>query len=622
MGSLRLRHQGVVNAVEVSADGTLIASSGADNTVHLWEAATGRERHRFTGGVNSNSLAFAPDSASLAFPSGDGKDVIVIDTATGRERARLKHDLPDKKFVRSVAYSPDGKLLVTGGQSTELVVWDAVTFTELRRFGGAALEHGCAQITFVPPEGKWVLAGTYSGAFSLWDVATGNQVPDGPVLRSPSGQLAAFAPDGKTGAVISIGISIYEMPSLLKYRYIPPPKGEILYQVAFAPDGKRIACGSSSGVVRLWDAVTCEELRRFQGHEAEVHRVAFTPDGKTLVSGGADRTVRVWDVDTGRERLPFVGHLEAITWVALSPDARLLATASVDRTVRLWDCVSGAEVRVLRGHKGPVWGVAFAPDGRTLASASQDTTVRLWEVATGRELRRLEGGHKYVAAGLAFAPDGRTLASGGLQEICLWEPGTGKLLRTLKNRLVTPQALAFTPDGKGLLAWEHPEYRGFLYVGEDMEKGPGLWDVATGQELRRYGQPEHLKAVAVAPDGKTLAAGGPDLKIHLLDAATGKELRALGDHKSFVMSLAFSPDGKAIASSSVKPRPGWGRPDTLDPAVHVWETATGKLLRRFAGHQESVWAVTFSADGRLLASGSGDGTAVIWDVGGLTRESK
>jgi sugar lactone lactonase YvrE len=200
-------------------------------------------------------------------------------------------------------------------------------------------------------------------------------------------------------------------------------------------------------------------------------------------------------------------------------------------------------------------------------------------------------------------------------------PGTGKLLRKLSNHLVTPPGLAFTPDGKGLLAWVHPEYRGFLYVGEDNEKGPGLWDVATGKELRRYSDPAHLQATAVSPDGTTLAAGS-GWDIHLIDADTGKELRAFGEHKSLVMSLAFTPDGKAIASSSVKPRPGWGGQAKLDSAVHVWDTTTGERLRRFEGHRDAVWSVAISADGRLLASGSADGTALIWDVGGLTRRPK
>jgi RNA polymerase sigma factor (sigma-70 family) len=306
-------------------------------------------------------------------------------------------------------------------------------------------------------------------------------------------------------------------------------------------------------------------VRLHQG--GPVLSVAFSKDGKWIVSGGGDFragyrdfTASLWDAATGKELRRFSGHWSRIYAVAISPDGKTVTTGSEDRTIRLWDAATAQELHRLKiQNRGKINGVAFSPDGQTLASAGWGQSIRLWDVATGEERLPIPGHHGYVGV-VAFTADGQTLATSGAdQTIRFWDAKTG----TLKRQFFGGQARA--------------------------------------------------KAVAFAPDCKLVARGDLQGRIHLLDAASGREIRQFGQHgrslvrwkpqnERTVMSLAFSPDGKRLASCGV------------DGTVRVWETATGKALHEFQAHKDEVTSVAISPDGRLLASGSDDRTARLWDL--------
>jgi WD40 repeat protein len=160
-------------------------------------------------------------------------------------------------------------------------------------------------------------------------------------------------------------------------------------QVAFSPDGRWLAVGSSVGVY-VYEAATLREARRFET-DAPAPVVAFSPDGRLLASGSGDKTVIVWDVGTGERVRTLEGHTDWVHSVAFSPDGRLLASGSLDQTVIVWDVRTGERVRTLKGHTNTVWSVAFSPDGRLLASGSGDQTVIVWDVRTGERVRTLTG---------------------------------------------------------------------------------------------------------------------------------------------------------------------------------------------------------------------------------------
>jgi serine/threonine protein kinase len=271
--------------------------------------------------------------------------------------------------------------------------------------------------------------------------------------------------------------------------------------VAFSPNGRLLASGSSDSTINLWDVTSGRSVRQLIGHKGQVFGVAFSPNGRMLASASGDRTVKLWDVAGGRELVTFAGHTDRVYSVAYSPDGSTLASASKDQTIKLWEVAGGRELRTLAGHSGSVAAVAFSPDGQMLASGSEDGTIRLWDVASGRELRSMQA-HSSLIHAIAFSPDGRTLASGGRDKtVGVWNVGDGRELRTLTGHTGFVEGLAFSPDGRVLAT-----------ASEDTTVR--LWDSWSGNELKRLtGNTGWVVAVAFSRDGRLLASGGGDKTI-------------------------------------------------------------------------------------------------------------
>jgi WD40 repeat protein len=364
LSAVRNRHElpvrlkglgGSIQTVAFSPDGRTVAAGGSDRKIWLWDPATGLARDTSLTGHSDwvTSLAFSPDGKILA--SGSEDDTIRLwDLGAGRQLgAPLTGDMnrggrrvaEPFGWVKSVAFSPDGKTLASGSADSTITVWDIATH---RQSGGPLTGHtrSVNSVAF-SPNGKILASGGADGTIRLWDVAAHRQL--------------GVALIGHGGAVNS---------------------------VAFSPDGELVASGGDDGTIRLWDVATHQELGEpFIGLTGSVNSVAFAPDGETLAAGGEDGTTRLWKVADPRQLgIPFTDP-SGVVRMALSPDGKILASGSTLGTITLWDTTTHRRVgSPRRSHTALITSLAFSPDGKLLASTSEDYTIRLWDVATHREL--------------------------------------------------------------------------------------------------------------------------------------------------------------------------------------------------------------------------------------------
>jgi WD40 repeat protein len=453
------------------------------------------------------------------------------------------------------------------------------------------------------------------------------------IAFSPDGQQIASA--GADGAVKVWDVQTRQVIQKLSAAHKP-----FAFSVAFRPpDGRYLASAGNDGFVRLSEWKTGQQVfhrggRRESPFVGMAHSVAFSPDGRHLIAG-SDEAVGaiVWDADDGREVRRLPKHEKAAQSVAFSPDGGLMASGSSGGGVRIWDARTGQLRHELRGHEGRrVTAVVFHPDGRWLATAGWDRTVKLWDTTTGELLHTLRGHHGLVS-GLAFSPDGRRLASSGIHEktVKIWDPVTERDILSLRGHTLPCNCVTFSPDGRWLAS-----------AGDD--RTIRIWDATPlggnqGRESRTCEHGREVWSVAFSPDGSYLASASWDTTVHLWNARTGAPLRKL-DHPPAGADVVFSPDGRRLAASTITSdriaiTKVWDIPTgeevftidgyfkTYDPSgqyllpgrlstLSVCNTRTGQEIGVLGQHPDQIWCVTFSPDGRRLASASMNGTVKVW----------
>lgn len=615
-----------VISLAVSPDSKLAVSGGSNGNLILWDVVNGEEVHRLVGHARPVwNVAFSPDGSVIASTAGtfnQPEDVILWEVATGDIIRRLQTD----EFMGSLAFSPDGRYLLTGpggdwfvgewlqkgthleSVPLDIIQWEVESGREVRRF--AIESAGVTSLAFTP-DGEAFVSGSYDDVgIRLWDFETGKEIRrfegHNPTAGITPGVYAIVSPDGNTilSTAPDYSLRLWDIESgeeLRNWLFGAETSG-----LALSLDGRTASFIAGDSFV-LWDMESWEVGSRFRDHgSSHVISTVISPDGRLMLTGSQDGNLRVWDLEP-RAEIACFGDGTPLFAVAFSPDERQVLTGDIFGTAILRDVATGEEVNRFEGNFGVILEVAFSPDGKYVAVAAGDYfgeatsgSLILWDVETGERVHEFVG-HEHLLRSLAFSPDGRTLLAGSQTalmetstdgDLILWDIETGNEIRRF-DTTEDITAIVFTADGSRAV------------TSSAYSQNITTWDVSTGQSLKRIqGQTDFILGVDLSPDEQTALSANGDNTLTLWDLESGEEIRRFIGHEAAVWSVDISPDGLTALSSGE------------DGLVILWDLATGEELRRFKGHAASVWVptVSFSPNGQTAFSVGFDGVAIHWQI--------
>lgn len=554
-----------------------------------------------------NSVAYSPDGR-FVLTGGDDGSPRLWDVATGQQ---IRSFVGHKGGVTSVAFSSDGRFVLTGGRDGTARLWDVANGRQLQIFQGHTDQ--VFSVAF-SPDGRVVLTGSIDGTARLWNAATGQQVrtlrelTDGEATGRVSS--VAFSDDGRsvvTGGDKAARLWNPATGQLVRsFEFVDKDDDGEVDSVAISHDGRFILAGgetfktepvsravTQAGTVTLWDLSTGQRVRTFVGHEKEVGSVAFSKDGQYVLTGSEDWTARLWDVSTGKQLRSFECD-EWVSSVAFSPDGRLVLLG-VEQSQRalLFASSNGNIVREFIGHTSSVFSVAYSHDGRFIVIGNGDQTARILDTGTGQQVGVLQG-HKSEVSDAVFSPDSRLVLTGGYDKtIRIWDRVSGQQVRstTLPAHSSHIISAALSPDSR------------YAIVASQADQIVRLFDATTGKQVRVFeGHEDGITSVTSSRDGRFVLSGSWDKTARIWDTNTGQQIRVLTGHAGGVTSVAFSPDGRFIVTGSE------------DKTARCWDASSGRQIHILQGHTGPVNTVVFSPDGSLILTGSLDRTVRLWDT--------
>jgi WD40 repeat protein/tetratricopeptide (TPR) repeat protein len=553
----------------------------------LWDAAAGTPRAATGLGEPLWSVAFSPDGRSLVTGGGRYRK----DRLGRRSDFSNQYDLSAQREWPAAAH-----------------LWDLTTGRHVRAFP----HENAVLAVALSPDGRHLVTGSADQTAQLWDLATGQPV-GAPLTHDGIVLFVAFSPDGRFVLTCSqrsategaVHLWNAETGQAVGSPWVQP---RAILAAAFSPDGRLVATASGDttshrGEVQLWAAATGKPLGAPFLHPAPVHAVAWSPDGRRIVTGCADKVARVWEALPVPAVVP-VGHHENV--LAYSPDGRRVLLGTIAHDGQRCDHVSLGETGSSKAPLSlPFLGVpsgraVFSPDGRhfLLHFHGDGAQLRLFDAVDGRLLGKPVTPKGGEIEAMAVSPDGHTILAGtsyAYQQratALLWDANTGQGLQTFAFT-VPVLSVAFSPDGHTIAAGSgNPG----TAQGETR-----LYEVRTGRLLHKLAHEGPVRVVLFSPDGRTLAAAGDERVVRLWDVAGGRERTALA-HGAAVRAVAWSADGRLLLTGSD------------DQTAQLWDVTTGKRVGQALKHRAPVRAVAVSGDGRLLATGGDDRIVNLWEA--------
>ncbi len=575
-----------VLSVSLSPDGSLLAAGDVNHEIHVWQVGTQQPLLTLEAEGWVWSVAFSPSGRLLA--SSANRLVCLWDVQTG-QCVRSLQGYASRIF--SIAFSTDGKYLISGSEDHLIRIWDVETGELLHCLDGHTDE---VRSIAVHSHGHWFASAGCDRTIRLWDlnsrVCLGQTDVQASVIES-----IAFSADGTQ--LIASGDHTVQRWRINAHQLPADTPTETPLNKATQIQALPIAQHPSSPVLSLQQSL--------HGHTAPVRAVACCPVGDCFASGSDDHTIRIWSLKTGECLRTLYSHTSWISSIcfAASGNKYLLASGSEDQSIRLWDSRTAVCLQSLQGYSNGIWSIACHPDGQQFVSGGQDRTVRLWNSTTGECLQIMRGHQSWVWS-VVFNPDGNLLASSSDDRtIRIWNTG-GQCLQVLQGHTDQVYSIAFSPSSCWL--------SNSLLASGSLDGTIRLWNAQTGMGLQTIrGHQGGVWSVAFNPAGTLLASGSLDQTIKLWDMGTlfpdnsdspPRLLKTLTGHRSWVRTVAFHPNGHLLASASA------------DGVLKLWDVTTGALLKTVQAHNSTILCVVFSPDGETLATSGIDGTVRIWPL--------
>lgn len=589
-------HTSTVGGVAWSPDGTRVATGSTDLTVRIWDVTTGKEVRRADTDNQAYSVAWSPDGSKVLFTTGD----------------RFRY--------------------FRGDQGVDVFLW---------------------QVDDVAPE-RIYEAPTYP---IVDDQNLSNGVPEKLMVAENTAHAAAFSPDGRHLAFIAdrsvVVWDIAEAEQALRLQ----GHTDLVYSIAWSPDGSRIVTSGQDGQVLIWDAINGQFRRSLGKPEGVITAAVWSPTGDRVAAALKESGVVIWAVESGVEMTRIPVSASYVWDIAWAPDDERLATADESGAIQVWNVATSKNLFTLRGHEGRAVSVAWSEDGRHLLSGAKDSTAYIWKATPGTEAVTLAEPTNQIG-GADWTSDGRRLltAGGTWFELGLldgfvreWEASSGREVRTFAPAQDALYQVAIAPDGRRFFTRQDP--------GIDGKDLVFVWDFTTGAIINQFAvvdRPAFVRDAAWSPDGSRIAVVTSSGLARVYDAGTGKVLTEFNGHppQAFLIHVAWSPDGRWIATTtgdgesmarvwdpatgeekfalpsddgvnSVAWSPSGDRICTAsgdvesggtDNAIRLWDAGTGRLQITIRGHLGGLWRCGWSPNGQRVFSASIDGTTRIYDA--------